>query len=81
MKKKMENKIKEDEFILRADACKCNDIKDPLGRIEFDEKINKYFCEMTEEDKKEFFDAIDKERSSVINEELLQKIVEFYERA
>ena len=38
--------IKEDEFILRADACKCNDIKDPLGRIEFDEKINKYFCEM-----------------------------------
>lgn len=44
--------IKEDEFILMADVCECDDIKDPLGRIEFDEKINKYFCEMNKEDKK-----------------------------
>lgn len=44
--------IKEDEFILTANICRTNRNKDALGRLEFDKNLNKYFCEMTEEDKK-----------------------------
>ena len=53
--------IKEDEFILTANICKCKDIKDSLGRIEFDEKTNKYFCEMNKEDKEKRNDVFDRE--------------------
>ena len=45
--------IKEDEFILTSNICNSNKNNDALGRLEFDEKLNKYFCEMTEADKKE----------------------------
>ena len=53
--------IKEDEFILTSNICKLNKNNDALGRLEFDKKTNKYFCEMTEEDKKERNYTFDKE--------------------
>ena len=53
--------IKEDEFILTSNICKLNKNDDALGRLEFDKKTNKYFCEMTEEDKKERNYTFDKE--------------------
>lgn len=53
--------IKEDEFVLKSDVCKYGITSDPLSRIEFDEKINKYFCEMTEKDKRERNYTFDKE--------------------
>lgn len=51
-----------------------------IGR-EFEAILKKTRNKLTEEDKKEFFDSVDKRKSSVTNEVLLQKIVEFYERA
>ena len=48
---------------------------------EFEQLLKKTKNKLTEEDKKEFFDTIDKAKSSVTNEELMQKIVEFYEAA
>lgn len=53
--------IKEDEFILTSNACRANRNNDALGRLEFDKNMNKYFCEMTEEDKKERNYTFDKE--------------------
>lgn len=53
--------IKEDKFILKSDMYKGNRNNDELGRIEFDPNINKYFCEMTEEDKKMRNYTFDKE--------------------
>ncbi len=53
--------IKEDEFILTSNICKTDRKNDVLGRLEFDKKINKYFCEMTEEDKTKRNYTFDKE--------------------
>lgn len=53
--------IKEDEFILTSNICKSNKNNDALGRLEFDKKMKKYFCEMTEEDKKSRNYTFDKE--------------------
>ena len=53
--------IKEDEFILTSNICKSNRNNDALGRLEFDKKTNKYFCEMTEDDKKQRAYTFDKE--------------------
>ena len=53
--------IKEDEFVLTSNICKLDRNNDALGRLEFDEKLNKYFCEMTESDKKERNYTFDKE--------------------
>ena len=44
--------IKEDTFILKSNIFQGKRNNDALGRLEFDSKINKYFCEMTEKDKK-----------------------------
>ena len=38
--------IKEDEFIFTSNLCKHNRNYDPLSRLEYDEKIGKYFCEL-----------------------------------
>lgn len=38
--------IKEDEFIFTSNVCKHNRNYDPLSRLEYDEKIGKYFCEL-----------------------------------
>ncbi len=40
--------IKEDEFIFTSNLCKHNRNYDPLSRLEYDEKIGKYFCELDE---------------------------------
>ena len=40
--------IKEDEFIFTSNVCKNNRNYDPLSRLEYDEKIGKYFCELDE---------------------------------
>lgn len=53
--------IKEDKFILKSDMYKGSRNNDELGRIEFDSNINKYFSEMTEEDKKMRNYTFDKE--------------------
>lgn len=53
--------IKEDEFIMKANICKAKRKSDVLGRIAFDPKLNKYFCELTEEDKKKSNNIFDKE--------------------
>jgi len=52
--------IKEDEFIMKAQICKAERKNDVLGRIAFDTKLNKYFCEMTEEDKNKSDNVFDK---------------------
>ena len=44
--------IAEDEFILTADISTHPRGYDPLGRLEYDPILNKYFCELTQEDKK-----------------------------
>lgn len=62
--------IKEDQFILTSTKCKNDTIGDALGRIEFDSKINKYFCEMTEEDKKKRTYVFDKECVKFITENM-----------
>ena len=49
--------------------------------MELEEILKKTKNKLTEEDKKEFFDTIDKKKSSRVNEELMQKVVEFYENA
>ena len=38
--------IKEDEFIFTSNTCAHNRNFDPLSRLEYDEKIGKYFCEL-----------------------------------
>jgi len=43
--------IKE-EFVMKSEICKAERKNDVLGRIAFDEKSNKYFCEMTKEKRK-----------------------------
>lgn len=48
---------------------------------EYSELLKKTKNKLAEEDKAEFFANVDKERSSAPNEELMKKIVEFYERA
>ena len=48
---------------------------------EFEQLLKKTKNKLTEEDKKEFFDTVDKVKSSVTNEALMQRIVEFYARA
>ncbi len=53
--------IKEDEFILTSNISRTNRNDDALGRLEFDRNMNKYFCEMTEEDKKDRNYTFDKE--------------------
>lgn len=40
--------IKEDEFMFTSNVCKHNRNYDPLSRLEYDEKIGKYFCELDE---------------------------------
>lgn len=53
--------IKEKSFIFKADRYKGEKSNDPLGRLEYDEDSNKYFCEMNEHDKKERNIYFDKE--------------------
>ena len=48
---------------------------------EYSELLKKTKNKLTEEDKAEFFANVDKKRSSAPNEELMKKIVEFYEQA
>lgn len=48
---------------------------------EYSELLKKTKNKLTEEDKAEFFANVDKVRSSAPNEELMEKIVEFYEGA
>lgn len=44
--------IKEKSFIFKSDKYNGKRNDDPLGRLEYDEDIKKYFCEMNEDDKK-----------------------------
>lgn len=53
--------IKEDEFILTSKVCNAKRNSDALGRLEFDQKTGKYFCEMTESDKIQRNYTFDKE--------------------
>ena len=39
--------IKEDEFIFTSNVCNEKRNDDPLSRLEYDEKLKKYFCELT----------------------------------
>lgn len=48
---------------------------------EYSELLKKTKNKLTDEDKKEFFETIDKVKSSSPNEELMQQIVGFYEHA
>lgn len=53
--------IKEDTFLLKSDIYKGERNNDALGRLVFDTKLNKYFCELTEEDKKKSDNVFDNE--------------------
>lgn len=44
--------IKEDEFIFTSNLCLESRNADPLSRLEYDEMLNKYFCELTKEEVK-----------------------------
>ena len=53
-------KIKEEDFIFTSKICKGERNYDPLSRLEYDEKLKKYFCQLNEIeiDKREYkFDA------------------------
>jgi len=63
--------LKEDEFILKSDIYKGERGNDALGRLAFDTKINKYFCEKTEEDKKKSDNTFDKECLKFIQNNML----------
>ena len=65
--------IKEDMFILKSNICKGVRSSDALGRLEFDPKINKYFCEMTEEEKELRNYIFDKECVNFIINNILKK--------
>ena len=52
--------IKENDFILKSDISKEERKNDALGRLAYDSKHNKYFCELTDEDKKENDNIFDK---------------------
>lgn len=39
--------IKEDDFLFTSNLCSENRNFDPLSRLEYDEKSNKYFCQLT----------------------------------
>lgn len=58
--------IKEDEFLLTSNIYPGKRNDDALGRLEFNPKINKYFCEMTNEDKKASNFTFDKECTNFI---------------
>lgn len=53
--------IREDSFVLISNISKAKRNNDALGRLEFDKNINKYFCEMAKEDKKQREYKFDKE--------------------
>lgn len=65
------------------------DVLFDVAAKEYGNRINEEFNallkmtkkKLTEEDKAEFFDTVNKTKSSVTNEELMQRIVEFYEGA
>ena len=63
--------IKEDEFIFTSNVCKHNRNYDPLSRLEYDEKIGKYFCELDEieMDKREY--NFDKEAREFIKNNIM----------
>ena len=63
--------IKEDEFIFTSNVCKNNRNYDPLSRLEYDEKIGKYFCELdeTEMDKRGY--NFDKEAREFIKNNIM----------
>ena len=42
--------VLEDEFLFTAKRYSGKKSEDPLGRLEFDEKLQKYFCELTEDE-------------------------------
>lgn len=42
--------IKEDEFLFTSECCNDNRTFDPLSRLEFDIKLNKYFCQLNEQE-------------------------------
>jgi alpha-beta hydrolase superfamily lysophospholipase len=48
---------------------------------EYEQLLKATKKKLTKEDEKEFFDTVDKERSSAPNEELMAQIAEFFERA
>ena len=52
--------IKENDFILKSNISKKERGNDTLGRLAYDTKLNKYFCELTDEDKKENDNIFDK---------------------
>ena len=52
---------RKNDRIFKADRYKGEKSNDPLGRLEYDEDSNKYFCEMNEHDKKERNIYFDKE--------------------
>ena len=41
-------KIKEEDFIFTSKICKGERNYDPLSRLEYDEKLKKYFCQLNE---------------------------------
>ena len=65
------------------------DILYSIDAMEYDRQIGREYEQLlkltkkklSKEDKKEFFDTVDKERTSVPNKELMEKIVEFFEQA
>lgn len=42
--------IREDAFIFTSNYCKDKRNHDPLSRLEFDPKLNKYFCQLTQDE-------------------------------
>ncbi len=44
--------LKEDEFLFTSTLYKGKKNNDPLGRLEYDEKLQKYFCQLAKNDKK-----------------------------
>ncbi len=52
--------IKENNFLMTSKICKGKRNNDALGRLEIDIKSNKYFCEITNNDKKNTDSSYDK---------------------
>ena len=64
--------IKEDEFIFTSNVCPHERNFDPLSRLEFDEKIGKYFCELDEFEMNQRGYNFDKEARKFIKNNIME---------
>lgn len=64
--------IKEDNFTFTSKKCEDKRNFDPLSRLEYDEKIKKYFCQLNENEMQERGYSFDKEARKFIKNNLIE---------